>query len=252
MKLAYAKLSIYLALLLASPATLAIEITLANGEWPPILGEKLPGYGYGSQIVSRAFALQGITVNYEFMPWRRALEETRGGRFHGTLLWTSTPERRTDFYYSLPVYRSQTVLFYHRQQPVSWRDPESLRHSRVGMSNGYFYGPRWRSLQQQQWFQVDQANNDAQSLAKLYAGRIAAFPCEEVVCDYLIGTTLPPQARFSLLYDPNPVHSENLHLLISKKIPQGDWLVKQFDRGLQRMRQTGELTRLLAQAKLQR
>ncbi|WP_157315097.1 ABC transporter substrate-binding protein [Chitinibacter sp. GC72] len=248
----YTKLSASIIFALLSTHAAALQITLANGEWPPILGQKLPGHGYGSQIVSRAFAHQGITVNYAFMPWRRALEATKQGQYHGTLLWSSNPERQRDFLLSQPVYRSQTVLFYHRQQARSWRQTDSLRNARVGVSNGYNYGARWRSLQEQGFFTVDQANSDAQNLAKLYIQRIDAFPCEAIVCRHLIATTLPARARTELRHDPLPVHSENMHLMLSRKTAQSDWLLQQFNQGLQRMRQSGELARLLGVAQLQR
>lgn len=41
-------------------------VRLANGEYPPYCSEHLPHYGIWSHIVTEAFALKGLTVEYEF------------------------------------------------------------------------------------------------------------------------------------------------------------------------------------------
>ena len=53
------------------PATAPPRVRLANGEWPPYTSLNLPNLGCDSQVVTEAFALEGIGVEYDFFPWAR-------------------------------------------------------------------------------------------------------------------------------------------------------------------------------------
>ena len=43
-------------------------VGLTNGEWPPYTSQNLKNYGVFSPIVSEAFELEGMTVEYTFFP----------------------------------------------------------------------------------------------------------------------------------------------------------------------------------------
>lgn len=223
----------------------SVSITLANGEWPPFLGEQLPNYGLGSQVVSRAFALRGVQVNYVFLPWKRALEESRRGRYAGTLLWSLNADRKNSFLVSDPVYRSKTVLMQHSNQPLSWQTLADLKGKTLGVTNGYSYGEQWEALAKAGTFRTDVGNTDLQNLAKLLSQRIDGFPCEAIVCQYLIAQHFPPITRQILTMSINHVHEENMHLLLNKSLPNGNWLMTQFNLGLSQLQRTGELAKLI-------
>jgi polar amino acid transport system substrate-binding protein len=225
-----------------------LQIELANGEWPPLFGEDLPNQGYASQIVRRAFALEKVNVRYRFYPWKRSLEEARAGKVAGTLLWTANADRQKDFLVSQPVYRSRTVLFFHRDRPLLWRALDDLKGGRFGITNGYSYGAIWEGLLQTHVLLGDQANTDAQNFAKLLAKRIDGFPCEEVVGIHLIRHQLGPYALQKLTISPKTVHEEALYLLISRQTPGAQELIRRFNRGLARMQHSGELAAILKTA----
>lgn len=69
------------------------SIRLTNGEWPPYLSKDLKHYGVASRIVTEAFDLEGIKVEYGFFPWERALELAKHGDWDGSLVWFHTPKR---------------------------------------------------------------------------------------------------------------------------------------------------------------
>ena len=226
------------------------EIELANGEWPPLLGANLPQYGYASQIVSRAFALENIQVKYQFYPWKRSLDVARSGKVNGSLLWIDSTERRQDFLYSQPVYRSKVVLFFHRDRPIYWSQLNDLKGHRLGLTHGYFYGEALTQLIQSQQLQSDIGNNDAQNFAKLLAKRIDAFPCEEAVGMHLIRHNLGSKALEQLNISTQIIHEEPMYLLISRKTPNAELLLQRFNQGLAKMQASGELNAILKAAQL--
>jgi len=228
----------------AAPQTIA----LANGEWPPLLGEHLPNHGFGSQIVSRAFALKQIQVNYQFYPWKRALEEARSGRVAGTLLWSSNADRQKDFLISQSVYRSKTMLFFNRSRPIDWQQLRDLKGKNIGVTNGYSYGETFNGLINNRTLLADQANTDAQNFAKLLANRIDAFPCEEIIGMHIIRSEFNPEALQHINISPKPVHEEPMYLLISRRHPNAEQLLHSFNAGLAQMKRNGELDAILKKA----
>lgn len=224
------------------------SIALANGEWPPLLGENLPDFGYGSLIVSRAFSLKQVRVTYHFYPWKRALEEARAGRVAGTLLWSRNADRQKDFLISQPVYRSKTVLFFNRNRPIDWQQLSDLKGKTVGITNGYSYGETWNTLISNRTLFADQANSDEQNFAKLLANRIDAFPCEEIIGMHIIRSQLGSEAIQKINISPKPVHEEPMYLLISRRHPDAEQLMRRFNAGLTQMKRNGELGAILKKA----
>ena len=61
------------------------KLRLASGEWSPYQSEMLKYYGVASRIVTEAFALHGIKLEYGYFPWDRSLEYAETGEWDGTL-----------------------------------------------------------------------------------------------------------------------------------------------------------------------
>ncbi len=60
-------------------------ITIASGEYPPWSGKDLLHEGYVSHLVRSAYALQGIDVEYKYMPWIRSLEDASNGYYGASI-----------------------------------------------------------------------------------------------------------------------------------------------------------------------
>ena len=73
-------------------------IRLTTGEWAPYISEKLEHFGLVSRIVTEAFALEGVKVEYIFLPWKRAYQEALIGKYDGSAVWTRNSEREKGFY----------------------------------------------------------------------------------------------------------------------------------------------------------
>lgn len=87
-------------------------IRITNGEWMPFMSKEVRNYGFVSEIVSEAFLLEGVEVEYGFYPWVRSLELARIGQWDGTIGWAKTEEREKDFYFSdEPIWTATAVFF---------------------------------------------------------------------------------------------------------------------------------------------
>ncbi len=82
----------------------------------PYLSAELPHYGFASHLVEEAFAAVDIDVEYGFFPWQRSYNYARegkdpdGGRWHGTLVWVPTEERKNTSF--IPIVSSATRKFF--------------------------------------------------------------------------------------------------------------------------------------------
>ncbi len=56
--------------LLGSRAMARDSIRITTGEWPPYISESLPGYGVVSRIVTEAFKLENIRVEFVLLHFR--------------------------------------------------------------------------------------------------------------------------------------------------------------------------------------
>jgi polar amino acid transport system substrate-binding protein len=91
-------------LLLLIPLFLASGVTadtlrLTSGEWPPFHGAELPSQGVATRIINEAFALEGIEVQWEFLPWARSLQLAAQGQRAGTAVWRRNADRERLFFY---------------------------------------------------------------------------------------------------------------------------------------------------------
>lgn len=235
--------------LLAAPLTLASEkVLLTNGEWPPYLGEQLPHHGIASRIVEEAFALAGIQVQWEFYPWARSLLLAERGERDGSAVWLASPQRHDLFFISDPVVQSNYVLFHRRESPLEWQTPADLAGLRLGATIGYNYGAAFQQAEAERSLQIRRLGSDSLGLKQLLGGRIDAFPLDKVVGFDLLHAQFSSEERAQLSFHPHPLHSDSLHLLLSRKVPQNAQRIRQFNAGLTQLRESGRLGRYLQEA----
>jgi polar amino acid transport system substrate-binding protein len=125
------------------------------------------------------------------------------------------------------VAASVSVLFHREDRPMDWQQLSDLKPLRIGVSLGYSYGPVLDRMLAEGQLQADSAPTDEQNLRKLAKGRIDIFPLDRDVGNFLIATSNDPSLK-ALTFNPKPIHTEPLYLLISRKVPDGEALARRF------------------------
>jgi polar amino acid transport system substrate-binding protein len=206
----------------------ADELVIAAGEWPPYSGEHLQRNGTVLATLQDALAASGYTVRYEFMPWNRALELIRAGKYVATPMWLRTPDRERDFTLAGPLMVSVVVFFHRKDLNFSWNTLADVQALRIGVTNGYSYGPDFDRLAAAGSLNIDKAPTDEQNLVKLAGGHVDLFPLDRDVGNDMIGLSDQKAVREQLTFNAKPIHSEAAYLLISRKHPQADALARRF------------------------
>lgn len=216
------------------------RIVLLNGEWPPYQSAALKEAGFVSHVVTRAFALSGVAVEYQFRPWKRALEEARSGLADGTLVWSHTPEREADFLFSDPVLIGESVLFHRIDNPITWTTFDDLSGYRIGGTLGYEY-----AIELGQGVVIDRVSEDRMNVSKLLLGRIDLFPSDRETGYALLRQQFSPQQQAQITHHPKPYEQTQYSVIFPKRLSTSETRARQLNAGLRRLQATGEYQRIL-------
>ncbi len=226
------------------------KVRLTNGEWPPYTSQQLPNYGIMSKIITEAFALTGIKVEYTFFDsWKRCYVLAQKGRFDGSLGWTYTKKREKDFYFSDPVIAHKNVLFHLKSTPFDWELFTDLKDLRISVTNAYFYGDGFDNALDRGQITAFIVYKDIIHFRNLLQNRTDIFPMDDKVGDYLLRSEFSPKEQKLITHHPKPVGEFATGLVISKQIDKDRaiHLIKAFNKGLAHLKQTGKYQKLIVQ-----
>lgn len=230
--------------LLAAPWARAETITLSNGEWLPYLSESLPHYGIVSRIVSEAFALEGITVQYVFRPWPRAYAEAQRGLVNGSLVWSVGPaatERAREFLSSDTVLEAQSVFFHRKGYHFKWTRDADLAGLRIGGVAGYEY--RFEDVP---GVHLDRAPNEELNLRKLLAGRVDVVAASLDVGRYILRTRFKPEEAAVITVAAVGRGSTQYRLIMRRADAANAGYIERFNRGLRKLKESGKYDQYMA------
>ncbi len=221
-------------------------IRLTNGEWPPFLSEHAPHYGFTSHIITEAFGLVGVEVEYGFFPWKRSFKLAKEGKWDGSAIWWDNEERRKLFYLTDPVNRTKEVFFHLKTTAFDWTTYEDLREFRIGGTRPYDYGKAFNQAEAAGIIHVERASNDETSLKKLLKGRIDVFPGDVMVTYEQIRKTFSDEETALFTHHPKPTEERPVYLLLSKKIPGNEQMRDRFNEGLRLLKESGRWDQIIA------
>jgi len=241
------RLAVLLVGLLLSPVSGAQTppIRIAVGEWPPYFSEEAEGYGTYAQIVTRAFELEGLEVQYGFFPWKRALLETQEGRWPVSAGWGKTDDREPYFYFCDPVLIQREQFFYSTDRPIdaeSWQDFEGLS---VGVIEGAALGDELDQLVADGSVSIYPQSTLEDLIEMLAVGHVDLVMGNENVAKDAISRAVSPQERSKFVALDSIDVQWDYRVIVSKMAEDGALLCERFNRGLKALRDSGEYDRLL-------
>lgn len=227
-----------------TPAEPQRTLTIATGEYPPWTGAELPQQGLANQIVTEAFASQNIAVKFVYLPWKRAFEETRQGRFDASSYWYDSSARRAYMLFSEPLLLNRTVFFQRSDAPpIQWQTFTDLGSYRLSATVGFTYTSEFYQAIDDKIIDPLMVPSDTQNIKLLMAKRTDLFATEEMSGFYM-AAQLRIDPRKLRVIEP-ALSSPYGYLLISKTHPDGEQLIAQFNRGLKAIKANGQYQKIL-------
>ena len=218
-------------------------VRLTNGDWPPYMENTPPHYGVVSHIVTLAFAKHETPVTYGFFPWSRARMLAEKGVWDGSVAWTCRPEMLKHFHFSDPIVAHNYVLFHRTNMDFDWGNVKDLERYRVGLTQDYNYGEEFEEAVAAGTISADVTTSDRANFRKLAAGRIDLFPMEPAVgMDMLNKLNLSDKITFHT----TPLQSDYLYLILSRRVPESEGYLREFNDGLRELRESGQLNELIS------
>lgn len=224
------------------------SIRLTNGEWQPYLSKGVPHHGIASHIITEAFALVGVEVEYGFFPWSRAMKLAKDGTWDGSAVWGDSEERRANFFFSEPVINSSWVFFHLKDKPFDWSGYEDLSDLKVGGTVEYYYSDEFEAAEAADVFRTIRGRSDEVGLTNLLKGRIDVFPGEVMVTYAQIRDTFTREEASLFANHPRRIDDKPLSLLFSRKVPGSEEMRDRFNDGLAILKESGRYDQVFADA----
>lgn len=195
------------------------EISIATGEWPPYSQEKREDKGLVNNALSEVLGKLGYKAAFKFMPWKRALEVTRNGKFQATSFWYYDEARDQDFYHVGPVSREQLVFAYRKSEPApTWTVLNDLSDRKIGGVVGLTYTEEFWRLIEEKVLNVQMGPNDQSNLRKLLAGRIDLYPISKAVGVELLNREFSAEERDQLAFSEQLIDEKIGYILFSREV----------------------------------
>jgi len=123
-----------------STCAMADEITIVADNWCPYNCEPASSEpGYGVEIAKHVFEAAGHVVKYEILPWDRAIQEVREGKY--TAIIGASKEDTRDFVFPEEEFGISKVVFFAKKgSPWRFKGIKSLSTVKIGLVKDYSYG----------------------------------------------------------------------------------------------------------------
>ncbi len=223
-------------------------IRLTNGEWQPFLSKDVPHNGFASHIVTEAFALVGVEVEYGFFPWKRAMKLAREGAWDGTAIWGTSEERLANFHFTDAVVPTTYVFFHLKSTAFDWGDYDDLADLKVGGTVEYYYADDFEAAEAAGVFHTIRGRSDEVGLKNLLKGRIDVFPGEVMVTYEQIRDTFSELEAALFTHHAKAIVDKPMFVLLNKDVPGNQRMRDLFNEGLRQLKASGRYDQIIADA----
>lgn len=241
------KLLLSLFLFCFSLSAYSQTIRIATGEYPPYCSSSAKHKGFISHVVTEAFARQGYDVEYDFLPWKRAIRQTQNGDYDATSWWVYNSERAAKFIYSDALVTTSAHFFYVKSHnfDFDWKTLKDLDPYKVGVTRGYFYSKELTEYREANPNRFEMVNTDEQNIKRMLVKRIDLFPVDLVVGLELLRTRFGPNVIHQVAYHPRPLRSKEGFMLFPKAKEGSEKVRRIFNAGLKSMKEDGTYDQMM-------
>jgi polar amino acid transport system substrate-binding protein len=220
-------------------------ILIQADEWMPHNGDSNGKYGYMIDIARAVFEPLGYKVVYEQVPWVRAVQHTRVGQAHAVVgaLKGDAP----DFVFPEEE-QGKIVNAFYVLDSTAWRyrGIESLRSVRLLAISDYAYFDELDAYIVKNPALVSLVHGDAvieQMVQMLLRKRVDVLVEDKAVMQFFLSENSQSAARLRLAGEGS---EEAAYIAFSPAMPDSATFARLLSEGTKRLRQSGELARILA------
>ena len=217
------------------------SFTLVAEEYPPFTDARLKTKGWTYAVVAAAMESQGYTVSLTLLPWARALEESKRGKYDGLLNAYWNEERTALYHFSVPIGEVRSLL-YRRADRTDIRfdgDLHKLTNLRFGVVRGYTISEDFDGAS---YLNKELLARTEQGLAMLKGGHIDLLASGDLANGsnllQITEQSHPGLTGQIVAVDP-PLSVQYLHVAISKEASNAARKLEDLNIGLRRIMLNG-------------
>ncbi|HVN71277.1 MAG TPA: transporter substrate-binding domain-containing protein [Desulfomonilia bacterium] len=246
----FLSLFFFICIIYALPVS-ADQIVVIADPWCPFTCE--PGSadpGYMIEIAQAVFTKSGHTVVYKNLEWKKAIEETRKGKY--TAIVGGIKSDAPDFIYpDKSEGTSQNVFFIKKGTSWKYNGIDSLKKVKLGVIQGYSYSEALDKYIADNPGKPDVqvASGDTplqQNIDRLMKGQIDVFIEDPSVYGNYCGSKNLIKVLGAIQAAGSDGPPEKIYIAFSPANPKSKGYATELSAGIVRMRKSGELKKLLS------
>ena len=216
------------------------KIILATDNYPPFFGSGMVNGGYFSEITILAFQTVGYECEVKFLPWKRAYELAKRGKYDGVLGIFHTEERTLLFEFSVPVAESRLAFFTKKERSITWSKINDLKPYRIGHIMGYHYTEDFDSAD---YLKKIKAYSIEGCIKMLIRNQVDIIVATDSVLTFYLNTDFPEHAD-ALKMIGSPLTINKMYVSISKKRIDNQKIILDFNHGLTLIKKDGRFEKI--------
>ncbi len=246
-KINFLKLAVLLMVLIGMPLFIADgaeqkHIRFVTVKWEPYYGPDLRDKGYLTELIRESLKRVGYTMTVEFVPWKRALHDTKNLYYDGLLGLFYSEDRAKWIAFSDPVDKSQMVFFTTKDREITWQTLQDLKPYKIGIERSYAYT---EAFDHADFLDKEPVRKVELNLKKLVEGRLDLVAASRNRFLYWIKNNRP-ELIDTVKVVPKPLSVNPLYVGFPRADPAHARHVEDFNKGLSAIKKDGTFDRILA------
>ncbi len=191
--------------------------------------------GYSWDVLKESFLTMGYSIEYEIVPWPRALKLLVHGQTDLLFPISKSDKRLRSFNYSKESINTVNyVIYFPKNSSIKWEGYKSLNETTIGIKRGYHYGEKWHAFKNVAKYEIGNISDGFQMLDN---GHIDGFIGYENSWDYVLR-----QKGWELKFRKTPIVDSNLEYVVSMKgVEKNNKLLEVYDKGKRILIENGRL-----------
>ena len=226
----------------------AETILITTGEFVPDYSKNYKHHGLTPHIVTQAFALEGVKVEWLFVPWARAMHLAQNTHADASCCWAKNQQRQGNFLYSVPIQSRSSVLFHLKSNKFNWQTIDDFEGITIGGVTGYTYGKTLDRAEKAGKFTIYRIKTEKQGFNMLLLNRISLFVSDKKIGYSMLSDFFQKDKVELITHHPKAIQTFHNHLIISKKHAKNKKLIELFNKGLKKLKETGKYDQFIEEA----
>jgi polar amino acid transport system substrate-binding protein len=228
-------------LLLLTNTAAAEKLRMAGDAWAPYSDVSLLHGGLATDLITTALGRAGYTLEYEQVPWARAIHGLGEGRYDIVInAWYS--DDRTHIGQFSKVYLVNRLRFLKRKgADIDFQSLAQLHPYSIAVVRGYAYSPTFDNDTEQKKIPVA---NFSTAVRMLAASRVELTVEDEYAARFALARE-PREVRDNVEFLPRSLSENGLHILVSLKNPDHEKIIAGFDQAIDAMKADGSYDQML-------